>query len=87
MPVATVLQLKQEFAKSELRGFGKVELADLHGWRDHVHGLFAARAHRLAHFFNVLQHVNQAFVKAEVPDPTLNLAVLDQECAVARHAG
>jgi len=72
---------------SELRHFCEVKVSNLHGRHDHVEGFLAAGAHEFAHSFHVRQHVNQAFVEAEVAYARLDFSILDQKSAVARHAG
>src|SRR5262249_34327819 len=74
-------------ALSELGRFGEIELSDLHGGDDHVHGRLAAGTDGDAHGFDIPQHVNQALVETEIPYSALHLAILHQERAVARHSG
>src|SRR5579871_2538678 len=51
---------------SEFCGLGEIEVADLHGRNNHVHRFLATGSHRLAHRLDILQHVDEAFVEAEV---------------------
>ena len=55
---------------------GKV--SDFH-WRDHI----AINTFRLTHSFDVIQHNNRAFVKAEVFNGVFDLAIFNVESTVS----
>src|SRR5690242_5004013 len=67
--------------------FSEVEVAHLHGRRDHVKRFFAACPRSFAHGIHFAQHFDQALVETKVAHAALDFSVFDQECAVPRHAG
>src|ERR1700757_1408749 len=71
----------------ELRHLGEVEVPNFHRRDNHVEGFFPTGAHRSSHSFDVRQHMDEAFVEAEIAHPGTHLSVLDEECAVTGHAG
>src|SRR6476646_4849997 len=73
--------------RSKLGYFSEVKTANFHGRDHHIERLFSAGAHRSAHGLNVVEHFNQALVKAEIQQPVLHFSIFHQEGAVTRHAG
>src|SRR5208283_5783871 len=70
----------------ELRDFRKVEVSYLHRWHYHVQGFFSGGADGLTHGHNVLEHVDQALVEAEVTKSRPYFAVFNLEGTIAGHA-
>src|SRR6266849_3374924 len=70
---------------SEFRDFGKVEPVHLHCRHHHVKGFLPAGADGRAHLLNIREHLNQALIKAEIPDSTCDFSVFHQKGAIASH--
>src|SRR5439155_19786802 len=79
--------LNAEMLLLELRHLCKVEVAHLHGWNHHIERLFAAGADRCSHFFDVREHMNQAFVEAKIAHAVAQLSVFHIKRSIAGHAG
>jgi len=71
----------------ELGDFGEVEIVDFHGGDDHLEGFFAGGADGGAEQFDVVEHFDDGLVEAEVADGAGDASILDEEKAVAGHAG
>nr|GEU28510.1 hypothetical protein [Tanacetum cinerariifolium] len=77
-------RVEQLFGRNGRR---EIEVAHAHGRHQQLVVRFVARQNlRPAQFIDVVQHRHRAFVKAEVLDRVLDLAVLDIKRAVAREA-
>src|SRR5580765_7661224 len=70
----------------ELGDFREIKVSHFHRRHNHVERFLAARSHRLAHCFDVRQHMNQAFIKSKISYPALHLAIFDIKSAVASHS-
>src|SRR5262249_31680934 len=71
---------------SELCYLGEIEVTHLHPGNTHIEIFLYAGPLRPSHLFRRLQHFDQALIKPEVTNSVPELAVFDQERAVARHA-
>src|SRR6185312_106325 len=71
----------------EFCDLSKIEIAHLHCRHHHVKRLFPARPKRHAHLIHIIQEMNESLIEAEIANPTFDLAILDQECAITRHSG
>src|SRR5215813_7412863 len=74
-------------AALELGHLSEIKSLNFHRRHHHIEGFFSAGADGVAHGFHVAEKLDQALVEAKVAYALLHLAVLHQECAVARHAG
>src|SRR5260370_4936246 len=66
----------------KLRDFREVELSDFHCGSHHVERFLPARSDRSAHGFDVRQHMDEAFIKAEITYSPFDPPILHDESTV-----
>src|SRR3984957_9619861 len=71
----------------EFGDFGEMEIANFHRRDDHVETFFTGRANGRAQHLDVGQRRDDALIESEITNAACNFAILDQERAVAGHAG
>src|SRR5690242_19759037 len=81
-----VLPSRQPFSRSEFRQLREIEVVYLHRRHNHVERFFPACADGSPQSCNILQHIHEALIEAEVAHSARQLSILDQEGAVPGHA-
>src|SRR6185437_4243436 len=79
--------LRRTSSSSEFRYLREIEVVHLHRRHNHVERLLATGPHRGPQSCNILQHIYEALVEAEIPHSAHQLPVLDEEGTIAGHAG